>query len=147
VLVRVPEGDAWVTRYAGRLAEPFRFDAESPQKRDTVDLAHLSPGDEYTGETQPAEEFYIKRRADTALVARKVRHGEVYAQSGTEAHDPVKGQDAERLVQAIHQAAARGGEWVSRFRVNRAGHAFYLADGKAYFLAALSSGFEFPEEK
>jgi hypothetical protein len=147
VLVRVPDGDTWVTRYAGRLAEPFRFETESQQQRDKVDVAHLAPGDEYTGETQPADEFYIKRRAHTALVARKVRHGEVYAQSCTEAHDPVKGQDAERVVQAIHQAAARGGEWVSRFRVNRAGHAFFLAGGKAYFLTALSSGFEFPEEK
>lgn len=147
VLVHVPEGDAWVTRYAGQLAEPFRFESEGPQQLNTVDVARLTPGDEYTGETHPADEFLIKRRAHTALVAKKVRHGEIYAQSGTEALDPVKGKDAEQVVHAIHQAAARGGEWVSRFRVNRAGHAFFLAEGKAYFLAALSSGFEFPEEK
>jgi hypothetical protein len=148
VLVRVPHEGSWVTRFVARLAEPFRLEGETNAPPTPVaDTTQLTPGSKYAGETHPAEEFFVKRRAKTALVARKVRHGEVYARTGKDAHDPAKGLDAERVVQAIHQASARTGEWISRFRVNTARHAFYLADGNAYFLATLSSGFEFPEEK
>jgi hypothetical protein len=146
VLVRVPHEGGWVTRYVSRLAEAFQLEGETAVQPETKDIAHLIPGDEYTGEIHPAEEFVIKRRADTALLARKVRHGEVYARTSKDARDPAKGQDAERIVHAVFQASARGGEWIPRFRLNRAGHAFYLADGKAYYLATLSSGFEFPED-
>jgi superfamily II DNA or RNA helicase len=147
VLVRVPHEGGWVTRYVARLAEAFRLENETLVQSETKDIAYLTPGDEYTGKIHPAEEFIIKRRADTALVARKVRHGEVYARTSKDAHDPAKGRDADVIVQAVFQASARGGEWVSRFRLNAAGDAFYLAEGKAHFLATVSSGFEFPEDK
>jgi hypothetical protein len=147
VLVRVPFEGAWVTRYVTRLAEPFRLENRDSAKPESKDIAQLNPGDEYNGQIDPAEEFFIKRRADTAMVARKVRHGEVFARTCKDAIDQAKGLDAERLVRAIVQASNRGGEWISRFRLNPDGHAFYLADGKAYYLTTVSSGFEFPEAK
>lgn len=144
ILVVVPKGEGWVTRLAGKLPEPFEIRDGTPPCVD-VDAANLRPGDEYAGDISSGEEYIVKRRARTALVAKRVRGGEVYARTSETAHDLRKGKDAEAVVNAVQDASAKDGDWISRFKVNSQKHAIYLAGGKGRFLVALSSGFEFPE--
>jgi hypothetical protein len=144
VLIRVTESEGWVTRFAGLLSEPFRIEPRREQSACVTDVTELGPGDPYEGNRDAGDEYRIKRRADGALVAKRVRRGELYARTTEDASDPDKGRDAERLVKSVFQAAARDGEWISRFRLNEHNHAFYLTGGKAKFLCVLDKGFEFP---
>ena len=145
ILVVVPEGEGWVTRLAGMLSQRFEVREDADRQCADVDAAKLRPGDEYAGDISSGEEYILKRRAHSALVAKRVRSGEVYARTSETARDLQKGKNAEAVVKAVQEAAAHDGDWISRFRVNDQKHAIYLAGGQGRFLAALTSGFEFPE--
>ncbi len=147
ILVVMSEGEGWVTRFAGTLPEPFKVRQDDVQRCTEVDVASLRPGDEYVGDISTGEEFIVKRRARTALVAKRIRGGEVFARTTETARDLLKGEDAEAVVKAVQEASARDGDWISRFRVNDQNHAVYLTGGRGRFLAALTSGFEFHEAK
>lgn len=145
ILVRVLEDGNWVTRIAGFLKEPFQFrDAEEEKGAAPIDIATLEPGDDYPRRVGTGEEYRLKRRARDAIVARRVKGGEVFARIGGQASDPDKGLDAERVVAAARKAAAREGNWIPKFQVNDSNHAVYLSQGKTRFLCALKKGFEFP---
>jgi hypothetical protein len=125
--------EEWVTRYAGRLEEPFRFPSLDDAPRSAIDPSTLLPGDPYEGPLEPARELRFKQRAG-GTIARRVRGGEEYA------HGPV----AETVLEVLRELARSHGA-VSRFYVNELGHAFWREAGAARFIAALDAELEFPE--
>ena len=107
VLVRVPEEDDWVTRFVTQLRDPFAFVEQSApatmmnlaERDHWIELA--MPGDEYpfqTGEPQ-LKLNYRQRRG--GVIARKIPNGEAYARVGADATDPMRGEDARRLLEAV----------------------------------------------
>jgi superfamily II DNA or RNA helicase len=145
VLIRMPEKEgSWITKLAGFLGSAFDFQ-RMPAESTSQALSGLEPGDEYSGEVGKGEEFRLKQRANGAVIALKVRGGEVFARTGSQARDPKSGEDAERVVRAAQAAASKEGQWIPRFRINEKKHAFYLSHGRARFLCALEKGLEFPE--
>ncbi len=74
-----------------------------------------------------------------------VPRGEVFARTGSQAKDPVKGRDAQRVLAAA-EALRSSGVLVARLEINHKNHVLYRAEGKTHFLCALESGLEFPEE-
>jgi superfamily II DNA or RNA helicase len=125
--------EEWVTRYAGRLKEQFRFPSLGDTPGSSIDPWMLAPGDPYEGPLEPARELRFKQRAG-GTIARRVRGGEEYA------HGPA----AETLLEVLRELTRSHGA-VSRFYVNELGHAFWREAGAARFIAALDAELEFPE--
>jgi superfamily II DNA or RNA helicase len=121
----------WVTLFGGILSEPFAFPSGDGDSRE-LDVGALEPGDEYRGPIEPASEYRFRQRSG-GLIARRVRGGEVFA----------RGAEAERLVGLLHDLS-RTGTPITRFYVNKLGHAFWRQAGAAHFIAALNGELEFP---
>lgn len=147
VLVRTTEdNENWTTKFAGFVPEMFDFGSVAKTaEAKPADISNLTPGDPYPGDPGRGEELRLKQRAQTAVIAMKVRGGEVFARTTEHARDRKSGEDAERIVQAAQKAAIREGQWVPRFRVNSHNHAVYSSAGQPRFLCALDKGLEFPE--
>ncbi len=137
ILVRANGEDGeWSTRFAGQLKEPFRF-PETPESltpgTGDLDVAALSPGDDYPGPLTPAEELRFRQRQG-GVIARKVRGGETVA----------RGVEAERLLEALRKLT-RTESPLTRFYVNELGHAFWREAGRGRFIAALEGDLGFPK--
>jgi len=150
VLVRVPEGDEWTTRFVTQLHQPFvRVDnigvhgGMDWSQHDSW-LERAVPGDDYpfpAGEPQ-MKLSYRQRRG--GVIAKKIPNGEAYARVGADATDPLRGDDARRLLDACRKLSAEG-LLGSRFEINAQNDAICRNAGRALFLAALKAGLEFPE--
>jgi hypothetical protein len=147
ILVRTTEdNENWTTKFVGFLSEFFDFVGNSKATESAPpDISNLQPGDPYPGEPGRGEEFRLKQRAQAAVIAMKVRGGEVFARTSEHAKDRKSGEDAEHIVQAAQKASVREGQWVPRFRINGLNHAVYSSAGQTRFLCALEKGLEFPE--
>ena len=149
VLVRVPQGDEWVTVFVRCLTAPLRFGtAMSQQNKETLDLkgwvATATPGDQYPRDDIPiksADIVFRKKRG--GVLARRVKNGEVFARVGARAEDPSKGAATERLLLAIHQVRRSGGE-PSKLEINELDHVLYREKGRLVFICALETDLEFP---
>lgn len=151
VLVRVPEGEDWITRFVTHLREPFVFgDAAASRKqadwseRDAW-LATAATGDDYPF---PSSEPQLKlnyRQRRGGVIAKKIPNGEAYARIGKDATDLARGEDARRLLDACKALSARG-LLGSQFEVNEKNDAICRNAGRTLFIAALRVGLEFPEQ-
>jgi len=151
VLVRVPEGDEWVTRYVTRLATPLEFRKTDAAPQGSTDdwrqwAGHAKPGDPYPfGNLKASLDNLRFKRKQGGVISRRIRGGESYARSGERAGDSVKGADARRAIAALNQLLQRGRN-VSKILVNEAGHVLFREGGKEFFVCALEKGLEFPED-
>ena len=152
VLVRVPEGDEWTTRFVTQLREAFVL-ADSTTIRGSMDLSERSswvekavPGDEYPFSTDETKVKLNYRQRRGGVIAKKIRNGEAYARVGTDATDHVKGEDARRLLDACRKLSAQG-LLGSQFEINDQHDAICRNGGRTLFIAALKEGLEFPEQQ
>lgn len=147
-LVQVPAGDQWEIRYVTTLAEPPQFLPENSapvSEHELLDwLRSAQPGDPYPFQPQaPLQEYKFSQKMG-GVIAKKVPRGEVFALTGDRASDPVKGEDAVRLLAALRAVRGRG-DVISRFSLDARMIAIYRKEGQWRFLAALKKGLEFPE--
>lgn len=148
ILVRLPDGEEWETRYVTVLKEPFRFEGGETLSASPKDeeIASLVPGDLYPGSVGGTlQEYRFKPTVHQGkIVLRKGREA-VYAATGPHAKDPVKARDAERTISAI-ESVQRTGSHVSHFVVTPSRDAVFFEGGQARFLVRLEKGYEFPEK-
>ena len=150
VLVRVPEGDDWTTRFVTKLHEPFKS-ADNVAPHGGMDwsqhdswLEKAVAGDNYpfpAGEPQMKLNFRQRRGG---VIAKKITNGEAYARVGADAVDRARGDDARRLLDACRKLSAEG-LLGSQFEINAQNDAVCRSAGRTLFLAALKMGLEFPE--
>lgn len=151
VLVRVPDPEEeWVTRYVTTLSHPLSFDIadRSQPIGSNIDewILQAQAGDVYPSAEAPVDALQVFfRQKKGGVISVKIPNGEVYARVGTKAKDPVKGRDAQRLVEVAKRLVQRG-ESVSRLEVNARGHVLYRFQGQLKFVCALEAGLEFPEQ-
>jgi len=148
VLVRVPDGEEWETKYVTVLKEPFRFRAEAATSAVPGDdeIAALAPGDLYPGTAEgDLQEYGFKAKARQGVILLRRGGDAIYALTGPKTKDPVKAEDAERTIAAIESVRRRGIR-VSRFVVTRCRDAVFLEGGQPRFLVRLKSGYEFPRK-
>jgi superfamily II DNA or RNA helicase len=149
VLVRVAENDEWDTRFAGQLREPLQF--ESGKDVESTDDVQI---DEWAKTATPGAPYPVNSIATTmddlrfkkksgGVISKRVPGGEVFARVGERAGDPARGEDAARLIAAIKELYARG-QQISHLEVNAKNHVLHRAEGRLYFVCALTSGLEFP---
>ena len=151
VLVRVFEGEEWITKYVTRLDHSLEYAEESS---DTIVLddgapdlwaTSAHPGDAYPFPGIPIASDSIRYKAKRGgVISKRVKGGEVFARAGAAARDPAQGQDAAVLLRALADLESRG-ERVSQLLVNRRNHVLYRVGGELRFLGALQVGLEFPE--
>lgn len=151
VLVRVTEGDDWVTRYVTRLDSPVNFesdvdDSSEPEEPEIISWVEKAAiGDIYPFTSIPVAMDDLKFKSKRGgVISRRIPGGEVFARVGSNAQDPEMGDDATCLVNAVRRATATG-RTVSRLEINEINHVLFREGGKAYFICSLQKGLEFPE--
>jgi len=150
VLVRMPVGDEWETRFVTRLSTPLRFQVG---KQAAVPLAEVSawgstarPGDRYPFPAVPVADGQVRYKQKLGgSISKKVRGGELFARRADKAENARKGEDAARLVAAIKELSQRG-QRISRIEINDARHVLFREAGQLFFIYALDEGLEFPQE-
>ncbi len=127
ILMRMQNDDGtWITKFGGRLEQPFDFDAVA--QADLVDVSGLHPGDEYLGPLTPTAALKF-RQLRGGVVAKKRPGGESFA----------SGDQAVQLVEVLRQLEKSNCR-ISKFFVNELGHAFWREKGEARFIAADAGG-------
>jgi superfamily II DNA or RNA helicase len=147
VLVRVPDGEEWETRYVGLLKEPLQFGTGEarPESPSTEALASLAPGDPYPGDVAgPLREYRFKQQAYRGVILLRKGDRALYAATGSSAKDSIKGVDADRTIAAIESVRRRGFQ-VSRFAITPSRDAVYFDGGQPRYLIRLERGYEFAE--
>jgi superfamily II DNA or RNA helicase len=149
VLVRVPEGEDWTTRFVMVLDVPFDF-SEGPPLGGRLDwsehekwLKQASSGDEYPFQQIDTRMKLNFRQRRGGVISKRIPNGEAYARVASEAADIVKGEDAKHLLEACKRLQARG-LFSSQFAINSMNDAVFRNGGKLLFLSHLESGLEFP---
>ena len=148
VLVRVPAGDVWETRYVTKLSKPLRFTAPLSQVRSRDEAVEwgieATTGGPYPFPNLRISEHGLRfKQKSGGVISKRVPGGEAFARVGDKADDPRKGADAARLLASLkklHQSGRR----VSRIDVNEAGHVTYRESGQPFFVCVVEEGLEFP---
>lgn len=150
VLVRIPQGEDWITRYVTTLTEPFTFPTAIERAAVSAEdveqwIKNARSGDRYPFEQVPAVLKDLKfKQTRGGVISKKVFGGEMYARVGSAATDPVMGNDAQRLFECIKNLN-REGKAVSKLEMNSFNHVLYRESGMLHFICALQKGLEFPE--
>lgn len=150
VLVRLPQGEDWITRYVTTLTEPFTFSsaivqaAASPEEVEQW-IKDARPGDRYPFDQARVFLKDLKfKQTRGGVISKKVLGGEVYARVEDAATDPAMGSDAQKLLENIKNLN-REGKTISKLELNGFNHVLYREGGVLYFICALQKGLEFPE--
>ncbi len=150
VLVRLPQGEDWITRYVTTLTESFTFPTAIEQAAVAAEdveqwINNARPGDRYPFQQIQAVFKDLKfKQTRGGVISKKIFGGEMYARVGSAATDPVMGNDAQRLVECIKNLN-REGKAVSKLEMNSFNHVLYRESGMLHFICALQKGLEFPE--
>lgn len=150
VLIRIPQGEDWVTRYIATLTESFTFPsaiAQAAASSEDVEqwVKEARPGAQYPFDQARAIVNRLKfKQTRGGVISKKISGGEVYARMGNAASDSVMGSDAQKLVENINNLN-RDGRAISKLELNSFNHVLYRESGALYFICALQKGLEFPE--
>lgn len=150
VLVRLPQGEDWITRYVTTVTEPFVFPSISAQMAVSAEdveqwVKNAGPGDQYPFEQVQAILKDLKfKQTRGGVISKKALGGEMYARAGSTATDPAMGNDAKRLVECIKNLNQKG-KAISKLELNGFKHILFRESGALYFICALQKGLEFPE--
>lgn len=146
ILVLTTEGDDWVVKFAGRLAEPFEIYA--PRVSELVHQERVEKGlkqgdllpHELVGTT--TEVIFFKHSRGRNVLARRVARGEHFARVGELADDPKKGYDAERLLFICHEIR-RTYPQLSKLLIIDSQYVVFLKEGRYHYLYTLTAGLDF----
>ncbi|MCB1066193.1 MAG: DEAD/DEAH box helicase [Verrucomicrobiae bacterium] len=151
VLVRLNEGENWVTRFVTRLNVPLTLRDEEVGADSEVDedpeawLKQASPGDRYPWQSaELLKEKWKFRQKRGGVISKRVSNGEVFARLGAKATDPVKGDRAEALIKAI-VGLMNQGDRISQLERTGDGLVLYRKEGTLHFIGSIEGGLEFPE--
>ena len=148
VLVRVNRGDGWETLLVAQLEAPLQMQESGalpePPKSEEEWLATAKPGDVYPLKATLEPEKWNYRRKRGGVITRKIKNGEAFAQVGSDATDPDKGRDGEKLLAGIRALVAQGTP-ITQLERTAEGHILFRQAGVLRFITALSKGLEFPE--
>lgn len=133
VIVRVREGEDWLTRFVGQLEEPLTVVKAG-------DEGALAPpaavGTEYAGpRDDEGGEFTVRQSAAGRHIARKLQ-----GSRGLEFAKPT--EPARQILERVEQLRAQGTE-VTHFRINSLGHAIAMHGGRWLFVAQPEKPLEF----
>jgi superfamily II DNA or RNA helicase len=126
----------------GQLAEPFALLSARSVDRPVPDAERLRPGDAYDGPLDDRGGTYALRQRAGGVVERRGRGREVEFAFTEGTGD----EQRERNAQAVLGAWRNLGRSGMPFKVNGAGHAWYLDGGEPRFLAAVPGGFVWPTD-
>lgn len=149
VLVRVPDVDDWTTRFVTTLLEPLDFSAERSESTSadtSLDewVQTARPGTPYPiSNIDPTTDNIRFKKKSGGVISKRVPGGEVFARVGDRAEDPVRGEDAARLLNAIKQLHSMGRE-ISQLEITPTNHVLHREEGQLHFVCALAKGLEFP---
>ena len=135
VLVRVREGDEWITRYIGQLPEALN---EHRQNQASVaPVVDLTSGASYDGLTDDhGGEYLIRQSASGRRIARRTSglgRGLQFARQN---------EDTIRILKALDELRAAGAE-ITHFRVNSRRDAIAMHGGRWLYIARLRKSLEF----
>ena len=120
VLVSTFTDEKWITRYVTILKNPFVLAKKEDKKISNIDISSLQPGDEIEGGLfDVLIEYGYKRKSGKEFITKKVKLGEIYALTSTNAVDKDKGKEAEKLISAISIAEKKIAEKISKLRFLR----------------------------
>ncbi len=153
VLVRIPVGDRWETRFVTRLEKPLEYTpspsdvaADRPQVTPEEWAKNANTGDPYPFGDLPGVESGLRfKRKSGGVICKKIRRGEIYARGSRRASNQEKGADADRLVASLQTLQNRG-RMVSMIEINNANHAVFREGGRLFFVCPLKRGLEFPDD-
>ena len=144
VLTRIPIDGEWTTLFITKLKEPFRYVVTNAAQVH-LDVTKLSPGlatsDIFSKNSM---ELLHKRKGNESLIVKKIKNGEIYARSSRTAQDPAAGNQADALKKALQESEQILNRKISKFFISPENIAYALFDGKAYFIAKVDVGLEFP---
>jgi len=146
VLVLKKLDDEWTPIYVTTLKETVSF--ESDEMLSAFDATVAKPGDEFptslTGKKD--QEYKFGRSQGRYYIMKKQKSGNtIFAKAGEEARDSEKGENAQKLLNAYFTLTKKG-HTINKFRISECGYAYYVMNGKTYYLATVKSGLEFPSE-
>lgn len=150
VLVRLPQGEDWITLYVTTLTESFAFPTATSEVTASPEeveqwIKNARPGDLYPFDQARAFLNDLKfKQTRGGVISKRVSGGELYARTGKDATDPVMGSDAHKLIENIKNLN-REGKAISKLELNGFNHVLYREGGALYFICALQKGLEFPE--
>lgn len=132
-----------VAMVAGQVREPFALRVDSDKDRPIPDVSALRPGDGYDGPLDEEGGTYALRQRAGGVIERR-RRGRAVEFAFTEGTGRKQEEANARAVLKAWRSLARQG---MPFKVNGAGHAWFLEGGRPRFLAAVPGGFVFPEDQ
>ncbi len=150
VLVRIPQGEDWITCYVTTLTEPFTFPSAIAQAAVSTEDVEQWLKNARSGDLYPFEQIQTLykdlkfKQTRGGVISKKVFGGEVYARIGSATTDPIMGSDAQKLLESI-KSLNREGKAISKLELNGFNHVLYREGGALYFVCALQKGLEFPE--
>lgn len=151
VLVRIPDGDDWFTRYVTRLESSLRevggTDSEVVLSDDELErwARDAAPGTPYPLRDEPAESYEIQHGQKRGGVL--IRHDgsrQVFARTSDRANNRERGLDAERVLATLDRLR-RAGDMVKKLSVTPLRHVVFRVRGELKFLCRLEAGLEFPD--
>lgn len=144
VLLQKKISGNWQICYVTKLVDDFNFEGEGNIQR--FDALSARPGDEFPRSLVDGSEetIYFRQRGGRSVIAKKHPRGELFARSGDNAEDKIKGENALKIINAIKQMQGEG-FYINKLLITKEdGHVIYLKEGKYHYLITIKEGLEFP---
>jgi superfamily II DNA or RNA helicase len=126
----------------GQLSEPLALLDSTEDERPVPDVTTLGPGDAYEGPLDDAGGRYALRQRHGGTIERRRSGREIEWAFEEGAGHPDQERNARETLEAWRSLARPG----MAFKVNGAGHAWFLEGGQPRFLARVDGGFVFPSD-
>jgi len=144
VISRIPIEGEWTTIFIAKLNEPFRYVTTS-NSHIILTVDNFTPGQETPNIfSKNSMELVHKRKGNDTVIVKKIKKGEIYANTSGKAQNPVAGTQADLLKKALQECEQILNRKISKFFISPEKKAYVLFDGKAYFIAKVDNDLEFP---
>jgi hypothetical protein len=142
VISRIPIEGEWTTIFITKLTEPFRFVTTNNSR---IPLENCNPGQKIPNIfSKNSMELVHKRKGNDTVIVKKIKNGEIYANTSGKAQNPVAGNQADLLKKALLECEQILKRKISKFFINPEKIAYVLFDGTTYFIAKVDNDLEFP---
>jgi superfamily II DNA or RNA helicase len=135
VLVRIRDGEEWVTRYIGRLSETLA--PAQPAEATHLKLADFEAGSSYDGPTDDQGGTYLVRQSAAGRrIARKIHGDRRGLKFAKETNDTI------RILKSLDDLRTRGMD-ITHFQVNSRNDTIAMHGGRWLLIAQLGEPLEF----